>query len=160
MFVVYPINNMVDYYGEYPLNWYDYYEYYEDDFDIKGNYFELSNGSSIYFGNDMIYSLYDDGNNYSGYYEYYEGGDAVRYIMDNYIDEYNNNSLFDRGEYGDYEDFYVIVLEEFDIYEENKPIYVYYGYYDDGVLNMVDILSSEEVKFTLSIGSEVGGNVI
>lgn len=165
------IDSYVDRFGDR----FDSEEFYDgrdidDDTSLSGKNFRASDGSLLLLKEDSSYFWYKnndmDENNYSyGNYEVYNGFKAISYIV-RHLKEfdipYNDKSSFDDSDY-DIDEFYVLILNcnknIIDGKESNKENSIYYGFYDDGKLKLINVKDSKEINFILSDKKNNGDTV-
>ena len=135
-------------------------------FTLNGIILQGTDKSVLYLNNDNTYSWYmndsvHDDNYYSGTYSYYNGLEAVNYIIKNFSEyglTYDKQmDLFEKGNYN-IDDYYVLVLNCNDVVingksdDKSKGIIPYYGFYDDDedTLSLVNMKTGNKANFTIS----------
>ena len=140
-------------------------EYDEEEFSLSGKILHGSDNSVLYLNNDNTYSWYmndkdHDDNYYSGTYSYYNGLEAISYIIKNFSEyglTYDKQmDFFGEGKYK-IDDYYVLVLNCNNVVingksdDKAKGIIPYYGFYDDDeyTLSMINMKTGDNTNFTI-----------
>lgn len=145
-------------------------DYYIEDevFDLSGHSYDVSDGGLLYLNENMQYVWYEDKADstsyYNGTYEFYNGIEAVNYIVDNYgISQVEQWKSFDCWK--EDSNYYLIIFDCTNMIVNGKvrdsnDISAYYGFYSDfgDYFSLINIDSSDRIEFRLI--NEVFDNTI
>lgn len=159
------VHEYIDRYDDKYGDTYDKDDEEDEDFTLNGKVLHGSDKSVLYLNNDNTYSWYmndsvHDDNYYSGSYSYYNGMDAINYVIKNFSEyglTYDKQmDFFGDGKY-DIDEYYVLVLNCNDAVingksdDKVKGIIPYYGFYDDDkdTLSMINMKTGNNANFTI-----------
>ncbi len=149
------------YVEEFSDNFDDFKEHFSEGVDLKGHSFTGSDGTLLVLNSDNSYVWYGTNRetDYSmGDYEVYNGMEAVNYIVENFskfgLSFDKQMKGFDDDKY-QISNYYLLVLDcnkmvvDGKDSSDKKDSYVYYGFYNDSSLKLIDMETGENKNFIL-----------